>query len=286
VPLKVLQAQSMKEMVRFDISSLIGLGIAVLAIVVGLKLEGGHLSSMLQPTAALVVLGGTLGAVVAQFPLSLLRRLLTDLRRIVVALPTNRGLLNQLLGLASKARRDGLVALDPELAKLDEFLRRGLELAVDGGDPRAVRETMELALDHFEDEREQSIKVLESAGGYAPTVGILGAVLGLIHVMENLSQPSHLGSGIAVAFVSTVYGVGFANLIVLPLAGRLRARLRADVARLELALEGAVAIAARESPRVMARRLSVYIAHEKRGAAHGGERGRAREDAERVRSAA
>jgi chemotaxis protein MotA len=276
----------MKEMVRFDISSLIGLGVAILAIFLGQRLEGGHASSMLQPTAFLVVVGGTLGAVVAQFPVAVLRRTLADLRRIVEVVLPNRGLLNLLIGLASKARRDGLVALDPELAKLDEFLRRGLEVAVDGGDPKAVRETMELALDHLEDEREQSIRVLEAAGGYAPTVGILGAVLGLIHVMENLSEPGHLGSGIAVAFVSTVYGVGFANLILLPLAGRLRARLKADVTRLELALEGAVAIAARESPRVLARRLSVYLGHEKRGAAAGVERGRARDDAERVRSAA
>jgi chemotaxis protein MotA len=276
----------MKKMVRFDISSLVGLSVAILAIVVGQRLDGGHASSMLQPTAALVVVGGTLGAVVAQFPLAALRRMLTDLKRIVEVMTPNRGLLNLLLGLASKARRDGLVALDPELAKLDEFLRRGLEVAVDGGDPKAVRETMELALDHFEDDREQSIRILEAAGGYAPTVGILGAVLGLIHVMENLSQPAHLGSGIAVAFVSTVYGVGFANLILLPLAGRLRARLRLDVTRLELALEGAVSIAARESPRVMARRLSVYVGQERRPAPAGSERSRARDDGERARTAA
>jgi chemotaxis protein MotA len=274
----------MKDMVRFDVSSLLGLGIAILAIVLGQKLDGGHVSSMLQPTAFIVVVGGTLGAVIAQFPVAALRRTLSDLRRIFEVVAPNRALLNLLLGLASKARRDGLVALDPELAKLDEFLRRGLEVAVDGGDPKAVRETMELALDHLEDEREQSIKVLESAGGYAPTVGILGAVLGLIHVMENLSQPGQLGSGIAVAFVSTVYGVGLANLVFLPLAGRLRARLKSDVMRLELALEGAVAIAARESPRVLARRLSVYLGHEKRGSA--AERKSARDEAERVRTAA
>ena len=268
---------------RFDLSSLIGLLVAGCAIFLGLKLEGGHMSSIAQPTAALVVLGGTLGAIVTQFPVMQLRRLLVDLRRMFNPAPSNETLLGTLMKLANKARRDSIIALDRDLQLLDDaFLRRGLELAVDGVDIRVIRETLERELDRVDELNEQSAKVLESAGGYAPTVGILGAVLGLIHVMERLSEPSHLGAGIAVAFVSTVYGVGFANLVLLPLAGRLKARARQESLRLELALEGVIAIAEKESPRALERRLAVYVDERRNGA----DRAHAKQAVERLRSAA
>lgn len=241
------------------------------------------MSSIAQPTAALVVLGGTLGAIVTQFPVMHLQRLLLDLRRMFHPAPSNENLLGTMMKLANKARRDSIIALDRDVQLLDDaFLRRGLELAVDGVDIRVIRETLERELDRVDELNEQSAKVLESAGGYAPTVGILGAVLGLIHVMERLSEPSHLGAGIAVAFVSTVYGVGFANLVLLPLAGRLKARARQESLRLELALEGVIAIAEKDSPRSLERRLSVYVDERRSGA----DRAHAKQAVDRLRSAA
>lgn len=241
------------------------------------------MSSIAQPTAALVVLGGTVGAIVTQFPVAQLARLVTDLRRMFQPIVSNESLLGTLMKLAAKARRDSIIALDRDLQTLDDpFLRRGLELAVDGVDVRVVRETLERELDRVDELNEQSAKVLESAGGYAPTVGILGAVLGLIHVMERLSEPSHLGAGIAVAFVSTVYGVGFANLVLLPLAGRLKARARQESLRLELAMEGVIAISEKESPRALERRLAVYV-DERR---HGADRAHAKQAVDRLRTAA
>jgi chemotaxis protein MotA len=250
----------MGSVVRFDLSSLLGLVVSLAAIAVGMRIEGGRVSSILQPTAALIVLGGTAGALAAQYPLSSLRRMFVDLARTLRRPPPAQQLVQKLVDLSRRARRDGMLALENELGDISEpFLRRGIELAVDVSDPLRVRALLEGELDRLDEERERSARVLESAGGYSPTIGILGAVLGLIHVMERLSEPSQLGGGIAVAFVSTVYGVGFANLVYLPLAGRLRERARADTRRLEVALEGAVAIAEQQTPRNLLRRLSAMV---------------------------
>jgi chemotaxis protein MotA len=249
-----------------DPRSLIGLLVALVAIVGGQLLEGGHVSSILQPTAALIVLGGTVGAVALQFPPAALRQALYDVREALRPPAQLAPLILALGALAHRARRDGIVALEKDAAELtDPFLRRALELAVDGFDGPAVRRMLELQLDKVEEEAEHSVKVLEAAGGYAPTVGILGAVLGLIHVMENLSEPARLGSGIAVAFVATVYGVGSANLLFLPLAGKLKLRAREVALRLEIIIEGVCSLAEGENPRALERRLSVYAAERRAG---------------------
>jgi chemotaxis protein MotA len=164
-----------------------------------------------------------------------------------------------LVALATRARRDGLVAIERDAEDLDhEFLKRSLALAIDGTDPKVLRATLEAELDRFDEDGEAPAEVFEAAGGYAPTVGILGAVLGLIHVMENLSDPSKLGSGIAVAFVATVYGVGLANLVLLPMAGKLRRRHRDAMIGKELVVEGTCALADGENPRLIERKLRVY----------------------------
>jgi chemotaxis protein MotA len=249
-----------------DPRSLIGFVIAIVAIVGGQLLEGGHVSSILQPTAALIVIGGTIGAVALQFPLTALQQTWFDLREALRPPEELAPLIAQLGVLAHRARREGIVALERDAEKLpDPFLKRALELAVDGFDSPAVRRMLELQLDKVEEEAEHSVKVLEAAGGYAPTVGILGAVLGLIHVMENLSEPARLGSGIAVAFVATVYGVGSANLLFLPLAGKLKLRAREVSLRLELIIEGVCSLAEGENPRALERRLSVYAAERRAG---------------------
>jgi chemotaxis protein MotA len=251
-----------------DGATLFGLVLALAAVLGGNALEGGSFSAVLQPTAALIVLGGTFGAVFVQFPASTLRRALADLK--LAFRPRVRdhdATIRVLVRFAQKARREGLVALDRETGLLaDPFMKRALEMAVDGTEARALRDALELELDRAEESGEQSAKVLEAGGGYAPTVGILGAVLGLIHVMQNLSDPSRLGSGIAVAFVATVYGVGLANLVFLPLAGKMKLRAREEIVRMELVLEGVCALAEGQSPHLVERKLEVYADERHAGA--------------------
>lgn len=247
-----------------DLATILGLVIAFGSILLGQALEGGHIGSIAQPTAAIIVVGGTIGAVAVQFPGRILKRAMKDIAQVFKPHASNTdGLVTTLVQLANKARREGLVALEKDAALVtDDFLKRSLELAVDGTEAKGLRAAMELEIGHFEEEGEGPAKVLEAGGGYAPTVGILGAVLGLIHVMENLSDPSKLGSGIAVAFVATIYGVGLANLIFLPMAGKLKMRHREETVRMELILEGVCSIAEGENPRLIERKLAVY-AHER-----------------------
>ena len=251
-----------------DLTSLIGVAVAIGAIVAGQVLEGGHLSSLLQPTAAMIVLGGTLGAVAVQFPLATLKRTLIELRAVFVPHPPDlRAMVETMVRMAGRARRDGIIALESEAEELDDpFMRRAFAMAVDGVDPKALRDALELDVIRREEEGEGPAKVLEAAGGYSPTVGILGAVMGLIHVMENLSDPSKLGAGIAVAFVATVYGVATANLRFLPMAGKLKARHREHIIGLEVTMEGVCAIAAGEAPRSIERKLEIYVERREAGA--------------------
>jgi chemotaxis protein MotA len=251
-----------------DLSTIIGVAVAVGAILGGQLLEGGHLSTIVQPTAALIVVGGTLGAIAVQFPAAVLGRTLRELRQVVrPERPDLDGAVATLVALATRARREGLVSIEAEAERVSEpFLRRALGLAVDGAEARTLRATLELEIDRVEEEREQSARVLEAAGGYSPTVGILGAVLGLIHVMENLSDPSKLGAGIAVAFVATIYGVALANLVYLPVAGKLKIRAREQVLAMEVVLEGVATMVEGESPRALEDKLSIYVAERRAGA--------------------
>jgi chemotaxis protein MotA len=251
-----------------DLTSIIGVLVAVGAVVAGQVLEGGHLSSLLQPTAAMIVLGGTFGAVAVQFPWATLKRTWIDLRQVFRPRPPDlAAIVTTMVAMATRARREGIISLETDADSLsDPFMRRGFAMAIDGVDPKILRETLELDLVRREEEGEGSAKVLEAAGGYAPTVGILGAVLGLIHVMENLSDPSKLGAGIAVAFVATVYGVATANLMFLPMAGKLKARHREAVVALEVIMEGICAIACGEAPRAIERKLEIYVERREAGA--------------------
>jgi chemotaxis protein MotA len=159
------------------------------------------------------------------------------------------------------ARREGLLALERQVSdESDPFVRKGLQLLVDGVEPERLREVLDVEIGAFEDQMRAAARVWESAGGYAPTIGILGAVMGLIHVMENLSDPSKLGSGIAVAFVATIYGVGSANLIFLPVAKKLLANISRIVTLREMLVDGLVGIANGDNPRIIESRLQGYVA--------------------------
>lgn len=244
-----------------DVISIVGLLLGLAAILGGQVLEGGHVSSLVQPTAFVIVMGGTFGAVMLQSPLATFAQGMAMAKWVFAPpAPAQRDLIDRIVDWSHVARREGLLALEGHLADLaDPFQRKGLQLLVDGAEPERVREVLDVEIGVREGELRLAAKIWESAGGYAPTLGILGAVLGLIHVMENLSDPSRLGAGIAVAFVATIYGVGFANLVFLPIAKKLLAHVsRLTLAR-EMFVDGLVGIANGDNPRIIESRLQGYI---------------------------
>lgn len=249
---------------RYDVLSLAGLPLGLALVVGGHMLEGGQLGSLLQGAAAIIVFGGTIGAVLLSFPMRDVKEACRSLRHVFVDdLEPPAQLLDAVGALAVKARKAGILSLEDELDGIaDPFLRRGLRLAVDGTNPTTLRYMLEAENDAHAEREEAPARVYESAGGYAPTVGILGAVLGLIHVMENLSDPTRLGAGIAVAFVATVYGVGTANLVLLPIAAKLRARASRRARRRDLVTEGVLAIQEGQNPRLIDQKMRGLLAAE------------------------
>ena len=244
-----------------DKISVLGLLIGLLAIVGGQLLEGGHVGSLGQPTALLIVVGGTLGAVMLQSPFATFKRGMNMVRWVwFQPIVDHQRLIQQIANWSHVSRREGLLALEGIINQLkDDFARKGLQLLVDGAEPERLREVLEVEINTFEDEMKLSARIWEAAGGYSPTIGILGAVMGLIHVMENLSDPSKLGAGIAVAFVATIYGVGLANLVYLPIASKLKAHIGRLVVQREMIVDGLVGIANGDNPRIIESRLKGYI---------------------------
>jgi chemotaxis protein MotA len=238
-----------------------GLLLALAGIIGGLTLEGGNVNQILQPTAAMIVLGGTLGAVLVSYPLPIV---LTSFKRLS-AVFFERGrnlesLIEEISGYAVKARKEGIVSLDSVLQGIqDPFLKKSLMLAIDGTEPKELRKMMELEMDNQAEHEEKLPQVFESAGGYSPTIGIIGAVLGLIQVMQHLDNIAEVGKGIAVAFVATVYGVGVANIFFLPSGGKLKIRIREEQTAREMILEGVVAILEGLNPRMVETKLRGYL---------------------------
>jgi len=248
-----------------DSSSVIGILLGITAIVAGNMLEGGSVGSIIQGTAAVIVFGGTVGATLLSFPFKDVSRAVLSLKDIFFGgRPDYEQIIRRIVDFSVIGRRNGLIALESELVYVeDSFLRRAIRLAVDGMNHKMLRETLEQEIVTYEDERRREAKVWETAGGFAPTVGILGAVLGLIHVMENLTDPSKLGAGIAVAFVATVYGVGSANLVLLPLSKKLHNRIDDELSRRELILEGVVGIQSGVNPYYLEQRLRSFVEGER-----------------------
>ncbi|MET0286562.1 MAG: flagellar motor protein [Polyangiales bacterium] len=258
---------------RLDVGSILGIAIGLSAILLGNMLEGGHLSALFQPTALLIVAGGTVGATMLGFPLPVFVRAVRALRDVFTSPPQqdNNSLIEEIVEYAQKARREGIIALERPLETANEpFLKKALLLAVDGADSKSMRDNLELIIEHYEDDKEQLAKVWEAAGGYAPTIGIIGAVLGLIHVMQSLSDVSAVGRGIAVAFVATIYGVSLANLLLLPVAAKLKLRLREETKRLELMMEGALAIQEGLNPSLIREKLSSFYQETRKKSEAGG----------------
>lgn len=250
---------------KVDVGSLLGIAVGCSAILLGNALEGGHLAALFQPTALLIVLGGTLGATMLGFPLPVFARAVRALRAVFSEDKHDpMRVIEEIVEYAQKARRDGIIALERPIENAsDPFLRRALLLAVDGADSKTMRENLELIIAHFEEDKEQLAKVWESAGGYAPTMGIIGAVMGLIHVMQSLADVSAVGKGIAVAFVATIYGVAIANLLLLPVAFKLKVKLKAETKLLEMMMEGALAIQEGTNPSLIREKLSGFYRKEK-----------------------
>ncbi|MES2554211.1 MAG: flagellar motor protein [Pseudomonadota bacterium] len=244
-----------------DWGSLAGIGIAILGILLGQAIEGGHASSLIQPAAFIIVLSGTVGAVLLQTRGKNFLLGISMLKQIFSPPPDDRNDLAKRINMwCLKSRKDGIFMLEPYMDKeKDVFIRKGLRLMIDGTPPEKIREICAIDLYFYEMEQRNGAKIWDAAGGYAPTVGILGAVLGLIHVMENLSDPGKLGSGIAVAFVATIYGVGLANLIFLPIANKLKTNIQHEIMRREMLLNAWVSIASGDHPRIVEERLFSYL---------------------------
>lgn len=244
-----------------DILSILGVIVALGAILGGNILEGGHTSSLIQLTAFVIVAGGTVGAIMIQVPLATFKRSM-QMASWVFKPPRQQPqeAIEKIVSWSNIARREGLLGLE-NIAEQepDLFARKGLQLLVDGNEPEVIRGILEVDLESQEYRDTQGAKVWEGMGGYSPTIGIIGAVMGLIHVMNNLADPSLLGAGIAVAFVATIYGVGLANLFFLPIANKLKGLIHVQTRFREMLLEGVVSIAEGENPRNIETKLNGYL---------------------------
>lgn len=244
-----------------DILSILGVIIAFGAILGGNALEGGHLDALINGPALVIVFGGTLGAILLQTPLAVF----THALRLAVSVfrPPKHQIepaIRKMIKWSNVARKEGLLGLETIAEQEpDLFIRKGMQLLVDGSEPEVIRSILEVELDTTEQHDMQASKVFEAMGGYSPTIGIIGAVMGLIHVMQNLADPSKLGSGIATAFVATIYGVGLANLFLLPFGNKLKSLVLQKSHYQEMLLEGVVSIAEGENPRNIESKLRGYL---------------------------
>ncbi len=240
-----------------------GILLGIAAVLGGNIMEGGRIGSVVQGSAALIVFGGTLGATILSFSAKDIKLAVQMLKEVFFEnrlLPENRILIKDIVNYSAKARKSGLLSLEDEIKVIKYgFLRRALSLVVDGIDSKVLRDSLDQENRTFEENMERAAKVFEAAGGFAPTVGIIGAVLGLIHVMENLSDPTKLGAGIAVAFVATIYGVASANLIFLPIAKRLTNNIRQEMFIREMIIDGVLGIQAGSHPFFLEEHLNSYL---------------------------
>jgi len=257
-------AAAKKSGAKPDLATLGGLILAIGGILGGLVMEGGKVRDVAQITAAIIVLCGTIGSVMVTTPM---HTLIGAAKKLILVFmdrdQSPHAMIEEIITYAAKARKSGIVSLEQEANAIqDPFLRKALNLAVDGTDLDVIRKTMELEINLEEHHGEAEAKVFEAAGGYAPTIGIIGAVLGLIQVMKNLANIEEVGHGIAVAFVATVYGVGTANIFFLPAGNKLKARLQKVIQNRELMLEGVAGIVEGLNPKLIRSKLEAYTRQE------------------------
>lgn len=248
-----------------DIAALIGTIFGIFCILLGQALEGGSITQLIQVTAAFIVIGGTAGAVFLSFPLDDFKTALQCIHMVYFGkTPNFENLISEIVAYAQKARKEGVIILEKEAKNASHpLLTLGLEAVADGADPTLVRDMMETHYSQYQEKMLAGSKLMESAGGFSPTLGIIGAVLGLIQVMQNLSDPAKLGAGIAVAFVATVYGLVLANLFMIPYATRAKRKYAKVYVSMEIMIEGILSIQAGESPALIERKLECYIIDKK-----------------------
>jgi len=245
-----------------DLSSILGLVLGFVMLVGGFLLEGGHFTSLLEPTAAMIVFGGTAGATIASFSME-------DIKQVPqlfkITFTEKRYEVQELIAIlssfAEKARREGLLSLERETATIDDdFLKQGIQLVVDGTDPALVRDILETQIEFTDQRHKIGAEIFEAAGGYSPTMGIIGTVMGLVHVLSNLADPDSLGPSIAVAFIATLYGVAFANVAWLPIGHKLKLKSKQERFVMEIALEGILSIQAGDNPSIVKEKLKAFLA--------------------------
>jgi chemotaxis protein MotA len=242
-------------------STLIGLGIAFAGLFLGPTMEGSSPMAIINPSAMLIVLGGTLGATIAGTSFESIKNIPNLYKKTFSAEPPDlNAKVAELVGYAESARRDGLLALDEQLASIeDPFTRKGLQLVVDGTDPDLVADILEAENDAMRKRHSAAAQPFEKAGGFAPTMGIIGTVFGLVHVLKNLSAPETLGPSISSAFIATLLGVASANVIYLPIANRLKQLSAEELHARSLVVEGILAIQAGDNPRVVQEKLITFV---------------------------
>lgn len=244
-----------------DITTIGGIVLGFTALIVGILTEGGSLGSYVGISAFIIIFGGTIGATVASFPMSVV----ANVPRLLITAFTNQTydipqVIKQLVAFSERARREGILCLESELVNVkDEFLRYGLQLVIDGTDPELVRDTLQTKIAFTGERHHQGAQIFEAAGGYAPTIGIIGTVLGLINVLSNLSDPSELGHSIALAFIATLYGVGSANLIWLPIGTKLKQKHKSEQILKEIMLEGVLCLQSGDNPRIVEQKLKAFL---------------------------
>lgn len=252
-----------------DLSTVVGIVLALSMVLLSAVLDGLHLSQLWSLTAFMLVMGGTLGATIVSYPMEDIMALPKIIMKTFFTSKTEvNQTIDTIVEMVEKARKEGLLTLQNETARLDDpFLVRGIELVVDGTDPHAVRTIMETEIAFMEKRHKAAASILDTAGGYAPTMGIIGTVMGMVHVLGNLSNPDTLGPAIAVAFMATFYGIFTANIFWLPLGAKLKARSAAEVLIKEMVLEGVLSLQAGESPRIVREKLEVFLPPKQKRAA-------------------
>ena len=249
-----------------DIASIIGFILGIGGIIFGNFLQGSNLMQLIDPIGFTIVIVGTAGATIAGNRMENIKKALASFKGVILSEKVDfENTISDLLNFATKARKNGVLALESEIeASSDDFIKKALQLVVDGIDPQIVMEIMETELSNIEEFGEESVKIYEQAGGYSPTLGIIGAVLGLIHVMQHLDQPNRLGAGIAVAFTATLYGLAFANTVLFPISSKLKMNLKVKVLRYELILMGIRSIQNGENPRLIEEKLKSFLSEQEK----------------------
>ncbi|MCI1880908.1 MAG: flagellar motor protein [Sporolactobacillus sp.] len=250
-----------------DLSTLVGLIFGIASLLIGFTMEGGTLGALLQITAAMIVFGGTIGAVVISFPAGTLKKIPFITKYAFVNRPNDPGeTIGQLIDLANISRREGLLALEGEQERFsdDPFMTNGIRMVVDGMDSDVIDDILNRDIELYENKILSFGKMYEEAGGFSPTMGIIGTVMGLVHVLGNLSNPSSLGPSIAVAFIATLYGVASANVIFLPIYNKIKANLDKDVLIRQIKAEGILSIQYGENTLVLRQKLFAFLSADER----------------------